>query len=207
MREVKSILNFKICITAGESLFQNDLCERVHAATDMMLTKLENEHSEIDHKTLLGWANMARNCLLMWNGFSSHQLVFGTNPNLPGILTDQLPASDGTTASENFANHLNALHASRRAFIESEANERIRRALRTKVRAAEQLYENGELVFYKREGKEKWLVPGKVMFQDGKVVFVRHGNVFVRVSPNRLCRISPEEGMNIGDIDIQKDVN
>ena len=47
----------------------------------------------------------------------------------------------------------------------------------------------------------------KVVFQDVKVVFVRHGNVFVRVSPNRLCRISPEEGMNIGDSDIQKDVN
>ena len=27
------------------------------------------------------------------------------------------------------------------------------------------------------------------MFQDGKVVFVRHGGVFVRVSPNRLNRI------------------
>ena len=26
------------------------------------------------------------------------------------------------------------------------------------------------------------------MFQDGKVIFVRHGGVFVRVSPNRLCK-------------------
>lgn len=91
--------------------------------------------------------------------------------------------------------------------MESEANERIRRALRTKVRTAEQSYENGDFVFYKRGGKEKWLGPGKVVFQGGKVVIVRHGNVFVRVSPNRLCRISPEEGMNAGDSDIQEDVN
>ena len=28
------------------------------------------------------------------------------------------------------------------------------------------------------------------MFQDGKVVFVRHGGVFVRVSPNRLCKVN-----------------
>ena len=129
----------------------------------------------------------------MWKGFSSHQLVFGTNPNLPGIMTDKIPALDGTTTSETFAKHLNTLHASRKAFTDTEANERIRCALRTKVRAAEQIYANGDMVFYKREGKEKWLGPGKVVFQDGKVVFVRHGSVFVRVSPNRLCKINSVE--------------
>ena len=129
----------------------------------------------------------------MWNGFSSHQLVFGTNPNLPGIMTDKLPALDGTTTSETFAKHLNTLHASRKAFIDTEAIKRIRRALRTKVRAAEQMYMNGDIVFYKREGKEKWLGPGKVVFHDRKVVFVRHGSVFVRVSPNRLCKVNPVE--------------
>jgi len=51
--------------------------------------------------------------------------------------------------------------------------------------------------FYKRDGKEKWLGPGKVVFQDGKVVFVRHGGVFVRVSPNRLCK---ENGVKLGDM-------
>ena len=45
-------------------------------------------------------------------------------------------------------------------------------------------------MFYKREGKERWLGPGKVVFKDGKVVFVRHGGVFVRVSPNRLQNVN-----------------
>ena len=45
------------------------------------------------------------------------------------------------------------------------------------------------MVYYKREGRERWLGPATVVFQDGKVVFVRHGGVFVRVSPNRLNRI------------------
>ena len=56
--------------------------------------------------------------------------------------------------------------------------------------ASEQVFENGDRVFYKREGKERWLGPGKVVFQDGKVVFVRHGGVFVRVSPNRLQKVN-----------------
>lgn len=43
--------------------------------------------------------------------------------------------------------------------------------------------------FYKRQRSERWLEPEKVIFQDGKVIFVRHGSVFVRESPNRLCKI------------------
>ena len=129
---------------------------------------------------------MARNSLQMWNGYSSHQLVSGENPNLPNIMNDNLPALEGTTSSEVFAKHLNALHAARKIFIKTEADTRIRRALRNKVRASEQIFENGDRVFYKWEGQEHWLGPGKVVFQDGKVVFVRHGGIFVRVSPNRL---------------------
>ena len=190
MREVMSILNVRVLTTAAESPFQNGLCERVHAVTDMMLLKLEEENKRTDSQTLLCWANMARNALQMWNGYSSHQLIFGKNPNLPGIMTDGLPGLEGSTSSEIFAKHLNALHSSRRAYIETEANERIRRALRGKIRAAEDIFEKGDTVYYKREGKERWLGPATVVFQEGKVVFVRHGGIFVRVSPNRIERVN-----------------
>ena len=97
MREVASILNVKVCTSAGESPFQNGLCERVHAVTDMMLVKLEHDYANVNEQSLLCWANMARNALQMWNRFSSHQLVFGWNPNLPNIMTDILPALEGST--------------------------------------------------------------------------------------------------------------
>ena len=77
MREVMSILNVRVITTAAESPFQNGLCERVHAVTDMMLLKLEEENWKIDSQTLLSWANMARNSIQIWNGFSSHQLILG----------------------------------------------------------------------------------------------------------------------------------
>ena len=98
MREVMSILDVRVITTAAESPFQNGLCERVHAVTDIMLLKLEEENMNTDSQTLLCWANMARNSLQMWNGFSSHQLIFGKNPNLPGIMTDGLPALEGSTS-------------------------------------------------------------------------------------------------------------
>lgn len=123
----------------------------MHSVTDMMLVKLEAEHPDVELETLLSWANMAKNSLQMFNGFSSHQLVFGRNPNLPNIMNDNIPALDGCTTSQSFAKHLNALHASRQAFIQTEAEKRIRRALRTKIRAAEKIFENSDSVFYKRE--------------------------------------------------------
>ena len=114
-----SILNIKVITTAAESHFQNGLCERVHAVTDRMLLKLQEENEKTDSQTMLSWANRARNTLQMWNGFSSHQLI-GKNPSLPGIMSDGLPALEGSTSCETFAQHLNALHAARKAYIETE---------------------------------------------------------------------------------------
>lgn len=102
-----------------------------------MLVKLEADQDKVNSQTLLSWANMARNSLQMWNGYSCDQLVLGENPNLPNVMNDNLPALDGTTSSEVFARHLNAAC---KVFIQTEADERIRRALRNKVRASEQVF-------------------------------------------------------------------
>ena len=185
-REVASILNIELCTTGAESPFQNGLCERNHSIIDTMLMKLQEENRQTSSDVLLCWANTAKNALQMWHGFSSYQLVFGQNPRLPNVMSENLPALSGVTSSEVLSVHLNALHAARRAFVQSEAEERVRRALRSKIRASETFFQPGDRDYYKREGQEKWLRPGKVVFQDGKVIFVRHGSVFVRVSANRL---------------------
>lgn len=189
MREVGSILNVEINTTAAYSPFQNGVCERNHAVVDGILTKLVEDFPAYELNTLLCWANMVKNSMQMWNGYSSYQLVFGKNPNLPNIMTATPASLQGKTISETLAKHLNSLHASRLAFIKTDADERIRRALRNRIRAAEETYRNGDKVFYKRDGQEKWIGPGKVIFQDGQVVFVRHGGIFVRVSPTRLSRV------------------
>ena len=53
MREIMSILNVRVITTAAESPFQNGLCERVHAVTDMMLLKLQEDNAKTDSQTLL----------------------------------------------------------------------------------------------------------------------------------------------------------
>ena len=129
IREVASILGVKLFTTAGYSPHQNGLCERVHAVVDLILSKLKMDHPKVDINVLLGWANMAKNSLHTHHGLRSHQLVFGTNPNLPNLLTANPPALEGQTMSTVFAEHFKSLHSAREAFIKSEADERLRRAL------------------------------------------------------------------------------
>ena len=188
IKDAGSLLNIEVATTGAESPFQNGLCERVHSVTDNILAKLQAQYPKTPLDTLLAWACMAKNSLQMFNGFSSNQLVFGKNPNLPNFLTDKVPALEDSTTSSVLAEHLNALHTARQAFIQSESDERIRRALRTKIRTNEQKFEHGDKVFYKRNGELRWLGPGKVLAQDGKVIFVRHGGSLVRVSANRLLK-------------------
>ena len=198
-REVASHLNVVKYTTAAEAPWQNGLCEKVHQVTDMILLKLSAEYPHTSLDVLLAWANMARNSLNMYNGFSSHQLVFGVNPNLPCVMNAGAPGLNESTSSEVFAKHLNSLQSSREAYIKTENAERIKRALRHKIRTSQQIFHHGEKVYYKRDKAERWLGPGKVMFQDGKIVFVRHGNVYVRVSVNRLITAGNEEWLEDDD--------
>ena len=80
-------------------------------------------------------------------------------------MNDNLPALEGKISSEEFAKHLNALHATRKIFIQTEADARIRRALRNKVRASEQIFENDDRVFTNGKEKRLGLDQGRLFFK------------------------------------------
>ena len=197
IREFKSVLNIIDLTTGAESPWQNGLCEKNHQVVDTMWHRMKEDYPDVDDNVLLGWANMAKNSMQMVYGFSSNQLVFGTNPNIPNIMNGGLPAMEGRTSSETLAEHLNVLHAARKAFIETENSERIRKALLKKVCTNNTVFENGDNVWYKR--RDKWMGPGKVVFQDGKIIFVRHGSIYVRVSANRIVKKNEEFGNDKND--------
>ena len=84
----------------------------------------------------LVWAISAKNALHNSLGYSSNQLVFGRNPNLPSVLTTKPPALRTSTTSQLIADHLNALHVARQAFIQSEASKKLKTALQRQTRTA-----------------------------------------------------------------------
>ena len=70
--------------------------------------------------------------------------------------------------------------------------------LKAKIRTNNTVYESGDIVYYKRKD-DHWMGPAKVAFQDGKVVFIRHGSEFVRVSTNRICKAGAELAKKYAD--------
>ena len=191
-RDMCENLNIECCKTAAYSPWQNGLCERNHAVVDECIEKILSDNPKLSRELAVVWANNAKNCLQMNSGYSSYQLVYGQNPNLPNVLNDDPPALFGTTVSDIFAKHLNALHSARQSFIKAESSERIRRALRHQIRVKAQVFDSGDKVYYKREGQPKWHGPGTVIGQDGKTIFVRHGSIYVRVASCRMIKAGTE---------------
>ena len=177
--------------TAAESPWQNGLCEKNHATVDNILEALEQDYPKIPLATLLLWACVAKNSLLMVQGFSPYQIVFGKNPKLPNIITDPLPAWDNEGISDALANHLNAMKATKEAFIKSEDSAKLKIALEKKVRTNNYTYNHGDRVYFKRPGYGNWF-NGRVVFQDGKVIFVRSGTYFYRCSANMIIKAGTE---------------
>lgn len=188
-------LNIRVMHTAAESPFSNGICERNHAVVDDSVRKIKADQPDCPLPVALAWAVHAKNCLMMVSGYSPYQLVFGRNPRLPCVINDSLPALEGTTISETFASHLNAMHAARKAFIQAETSEKIRRALRHQVRPSGRNHDQGELVYFKRDDDKEWKGPGTVIGQDGKVVILRNGSSVVRVHSSRVTEVSQVQNM------------
>ncbi|XP_039900576.1 uncharacterized protein LOC120741662 [Simochromis diagramma] len=193
IRDMAENFNIEVKTTAGYSPWSNGLLERHNMTLTEILLKVKKERG-CDWHTALDWALMAKNSMLNVHGYSPHQLVFGQNPNLPSVLMDKPPALEGTTVSARVAEHISALHASRKAFTEAECSERIRRALRKQLRPTDDKYEAGDKVYYKRVDCTEWKGPGVVIGQDGTVVFVRHGGTLVRVHQSRLTKVDSQTG-------------
>ena len=82
------------------------------------------------------------------------------------------------------------MHTARQNFIKAESSEKIRRALRHKVRSfSDNRYENGEKVFYKHVGFKGWRGPVTVIGEEGKIVLVRHGTAYYRCHPCHLMKV------------------
>ena len=191
MRELTDCLGIEVDTTAARSPWQNGLCERNHAVTDRCLEKILDENPDIALDVALAYACNAKNSLQMWNGYSSYQIVFGSNPKVPDIFHATLPQLEGVSQSELLVRHMNAQQSARRGFIESQCDEKIRRALRHQVRCHLEVYGTGDKVYFKRDDSNRWRGPGTVIGQDRQVVFVRHGGVFVRVPTCRLKKVKP----------------
>ena len=131
----------------------------------------------------LGMSVAAKNSLCNVDGYSSDQLVYGRNVNLPSVLTYEPPAFESSTKVDVIRDNMNSMHRAREVFVESESSERIRRALRHNIRTySDEIYENREVVYYRVKNYKGWKGPATVLGRDGQCILVKHGSVYHRVN-------------------------
>ena len=196
MRALGEAYNMRVLTTAAESPWSNGVCERLNGVIGNLVSKII-EDTNCDLETALAWAISSRNALVNQSGFSPNQLVFGFNPAIPDIFHSEPPALEEVTASDTVLKNLSAQKAARQGFIQFESNEKLKRALRNKIRGTNvEDVERDDWVYYKRNESNEWRGPGKVMFRDGKIIFVRHGGTFVRVHECRLAKAPISEYSN-----------
>ena len=84
------------------------------------------------------------------------QLVFSQNVKLPNLFHDQISA--GTPETKTVREHISALHAARKAFINAETSDKLHLALHKQLRKTRQYYEMNDIVYYKCNIDDKWKI-------------------------------------------------
>ena len=185
--------NINFQTTAAEAPWSNGLVEKHNGIMGEAVAKImEDTHCSVE--VALCWAIHAKNSLQNIHGFSSYQLVFGKNPNVPSVFENSLPALESVSGSQIVADNLNALHKARETMVMLEASEKIRRALRSQTRTYSNVrYLNGEEVFYKRDEEKRWRGPGRVVGQDGAKVLIKIPTGLISVHSCRVILTSDAE--------------
>ena len=196
-REMGEKFNIVITITAAESPWSNGTVERHNAFIYESMMKTMKD-SKCDADMALAWAVSAKNSLSSRDGFSPNQLVFGRNVSLPSVLDSELPALENRTSSDIVRMNLNSMHRARENFIKAESSERIQRALRHKVRSySDEIFENGDQVYYRWKETKGWRGPGIVLGKEGQYVLIRHASAYYHIHPCQLMKTNAQNGKDI----------
>ena len=173
------------------------MCERNHGVTDIMMEKIKEGDPTIGDQEALDYALHAKNMQTSRKGFSPFQVVYGSNPRIPGIHNGNLTGLNDKFISSDVKTHLRRIHLAREAFLQADSDDRLKRALQSRIpRNHDHFYYVGDSVFFKEEGTTEWSGPAKVLSVDGKVVFLRYGNRLRRVHITRLALNEREDTKN-----------
>ena len=188
MRSMCDQFGIKHITTGAYSAHQNGLNERNHFTCDMMVQKLMDADPHIKFEDALNQAVFAKNSMLNVHGFSPSQILTGKQPRVPGATADNNPAQDEEEVdSRTVQKRLNLMQRAREAFAKVDNSNRLKRAMRVQHSPLVK-YENGEMVCYRFGTDTRWHGPAKIIGQENKVVFIKHGGHIISTSQSRVYR-------------------
>ena len=111
-------------------------------------------------------------------------LYLRKNVNLTFTINDQLLA--GYSTNLLIIEYLKALNSAQRFFMKAELWAKLRNELRKQIRHTGEDFDLGQAVYYKRNNDIKSKSTGKIVGQNGSVVFIRHGGFHFKVHCSRI---------------------
>ena len=111
-------------------------------------------------------------------------LYLRKNVNLTFTINDQLLA--GYSTNLLIIEYLKALNSTQRFFMKAELWAKLRNELRKQIRHTGEDFDLGQAVYYKRNNDIKSKSTGKIVGQNGSVVFIRHGGFHFKVHCSRI---------------------
>ena len=194
-------------VTAAHSPFSNGLCEKNHEIVDRMMSKIMADDKDITENEALNHALFAKNIEPNNKGFSPFQIVYGTNPNIPGIINSTPSSLSSDFASQDVRKHMTRLNKAREAFRIADNDERIKRALKAKISGAyDEFFEADDRVYFKKDQNIEWSGPASVIGQQGKVVFLRYGNNLRRVHKSKVIKVGEEYSKDVEQMKHEENV-
>ena len=193
---------------ATDAHWQNARIERHGAVLQSILSKMDTEEALNNFDDVSIAVSMATHTKNKWSrhrGYPPEMLVFGKTTRLPGtIVSDpELPAHslplDSRSEGQRFRENLAMRERARKAFVESDNCQVLRRALAQRSRPHRGQYMHGDPVIMwkrRRETDGTWLGPLRVLLQESQhVVWVTTRKLY-RVAPEHLRPLSAMEEWN-----------
>ena len=203
MTEVAEYLNVRLTTTAASSPNMNGCNERNHATVDRIMSKMMDQDKNMSADIALCWALNAKNSLENYLGFSPFQIVFGESPKLPSVFTAGPPGFEEVVMNKAVADHINALHAAREAFIQCEADRVLKQALKSRIYAEGKDISAGDWIYFKNQ--RKWEGPVKVTTKNGKLLYaIRKGRLLTINSDH--ATLAKFEGELLKGSSIEKEI-
>ena len=186
-----------------------------------MLERMDTAEPISDDATfdrILQHCIMAKNALARHEGYSPEQIVFGKALRIPGSNTsdEDLTSHALTEGAELEAErHRERLHlrcVARKAFLEADNSQTIRRAALRRSTPLRGPFTPGMWVLYwtkktspNRLAAGRWHGPAKVICSEGKsIVWVAHGTTIIRSAPENLRPASLREWQSLTDSTLQE---
>ncbi len=139
------------------------------------------------------------------HGFSPYQHVFGNELRLPGLISEgeslsqQYDGRGATHPQDAFHERQRIRQAARKAMVQIDEDEKVRRALDHRTRPPKDQFNVGQIVYYWRRVREdnkkgSWKGPARIIgFYDSSKIWICHGNKVLRCAPEQLRALTEDQ--------------